>query len=330
MGLGTLAHVLRPIKDRFKPEDHPDLLVGLARSDDAAVFRVSDDVALIQTLDFFPPVVDDPYTWGLIAAVNAMSDVYAMGGEVKLALNIAAWPDDLDPDLLAEVFRGGADAVAEAGGVIAGGHTVFDKEPKYGLSVTGMVHPAAIITKGGAQPGDILLLTKPLGTGILMTAAKQQLAGAEAALEGAVASMRRLNRHAAHLARAAGVHAMTDVTGFAITGHAAEMAEQARVSFVLDRGALPELPEARRFASEGAVTGGASRNREQLGDRIQLPADLDDGTGHLLFDPQTSGGLLIAVPEAEAEPLRARIAEVEGGCWVVGRVQAGPAVVVVR
>jgi selenide,water dikinase len=330
MGLGTLAHVLRPIHERFKPEDHPDLLVGLARSDDAAVFRVSDDLALIQTLDFFPPVVDDPYTYGYIAAVNAMSDVYAMGGEVRLALNIAAWPEDLDPDLLAEVFRGGADAVAEAGGVIAGGHTVFDKEPKYGLSVTGMVHPAAIITKGGAKAGDVLLLTKPLGTGILMTAAKQQLAGAEAALEAAVASMRRLNRHAAHLARAAGVHAMTDVTGFALTGHAAEMAEQAAATFILDAGALPELPEARRYAAEGAVTGGANRNREQLGERVRLPANLDEATGHLLYDPQTSGGLLIAVPAAQAEDLRARIAAVEGGCWIIGRVEAGSGIVVVQ
>jgi selenide, water dikinase len=330
MGLGTLAQVLRPIHERFKPEDHPDLLVGLTRSDDAAVFRVSDDLAIIQTLDFFPPVVDDPYTYGVIAAVNAMSDVYAMGGEVRLALNIAAWPDDLDPALLAEVFRGGADAVAEAGGVIAGGHTVFDKEPKYGLSVTGMVHPAAIITKGGAQPGDVLLLTKPLGTGILMTAAKQQLAGAEAALEGAVTSMRRLNRHAAHLARAAGVHAMTDVTGFALVGHAAEMAEQAGVTFVLEGRAVPELSQARRFAEEGALTGGASRNREQLGDRVRLPAGLDELTGHLLYDPQTSGGLLIAVPAAEAEALRARIAAVEGDCWIVGHVAAGPGIVVVR
>ncbi len=330
MGLGTLAHVLRPIKERFRPEDHPDLLVGLARSDDAAVFRVSDDLALIQTLDFFPPVVDDPYTYGVIAAANAMSDVYAMGGEVRLALNIAAWPDDLDPNLLAEVFRGGADAVAEAGGVIAGGHTVFDKEPKYGLSVTGVIHPEAILTKGGAQPGDVLLLTKALGTGILMTAAKQQREGSDAALEAAVASMRRLNRHASHLARAAGVHAMTDVTGFAIVGHAAEMAEQSDATFVLDAGALPELPGARAFAAAGAVTGGASRNREQLGDRVRLPDGLDEETGHLLYDPQTSGGLLIALPAAEARTLRDAIAEVEGGCWMVGHVEAGPPIVEVR
>jgi len=330
MGLGTLAQVLRPLHDRFPPEEHPDLLVGLARSDDAAVFRVTDDIALIQTLDFFPPVVDDPYTYGQIAAANAMSDVYAMGGEVRLALNIAAWPDDLDPMLLSEVFRGGADKVAEAGGVIAGGHTVFDKEPKYGLSVTGMVHPSAILTKGGAMPGDALLLTKPLGTGILMTAAKQQLAGAEDALTVAVEAMRRLNRHAPHLAREAGVRAMTDVTGFAIVGHAAEMAEAASATFVIEAASLPELPEARRFAAEGALTGGASRNREQLGDRVRLPAGLDATLDHLLYDPQTSGGLLIAVPAAAAEALRARIESVEGGCWIVGHVEAGAPIVEVR
>jgi selenide,water dikinase len=330
MGLGTLAQVLRPLHDRFPPEEHPDLLVGLARSDDAAVYRVTDDIALIQTLDFFPPVVDDPYTYGQIAAANAMSDVYAMGGEVRLALNIAAWPDDLDPMMLAEVFRGGADKVAEAGGVIAGGHTLLDPEPKYGLSVTGIVHPLAVLTKGGALSGDALLLTKPLGTGILMTAAKQQLAGAEEALGPAVESMRRLNRHGAHLAREAGVHAMTDVTGFAIVGHAAEMAEQSDATFVIEAALLPELPQARRFAAEGALTGGAGRNRDQLGDRVRLPAGLDETLGHLLYDPQTSGGLLIAVPAAAAEALRARIESVEGGCWIVGHVEAGSPIVEVR
>ena len=330
MGLGTLAQVLRPIHDRFPPHEYPDLLVGLERSDDAAVFRVTDEIALIQTLDFFPPVVDDPYLYGQIAAANALSDVYAMGGEVRLALNIAAWPEDLDPALLSEVFRGGADKVAEAGGVIAGGHTVFDQEPKYGLSVTGIVHPGAILTKGGAQPGDALLLTKPLGTGILMTAAKQQRAGAEDALVAAIEVMRRLNRHPAHLARAAAVNAMTDVTGFAIVGHAAEMAEQAGATFVLEAAALPELPEARRFAAEGAVTGGASRNREQLGERVLLPAGLEGTLDDLLFDPQTSGGLLIAIPAERAKALRAEIEAIEGGCWVVGHVEAGPGIVDVR
>ena len=330
MGLGTLAQVLRPLRDMFDPQDHPNLLVGLARSDDAAVYRISDDVALIQTLDFFPPVVDDPYTYGQIAAANAMSDVYAMGGEVVLALNIAAFPDDLDPAILAEIFRGGGDKIAEGGGVIAGGHTVFDVEPKYGLSVTGMIHPDAVITKGGAQPGDALLLTKAIGTGILMTAAKQQLDGAEQALEAAVQSMVRLNRHVAHLARAAGVHAMTDVTGFALVGHAAEMAEQADATFVIEASALPELPEARRFAAAGAITGGAGRNREQLGDRVRLPDGLDQWTAELLYDPQTSGGLLIAVPQEQAQAFRASIAEQGEPCAVVGRIEAGAPIVEVR
>ena len=327
MGLGTLAQVLRPIQERFRPADHPQLLVGLSKADDAAVFKISDDLALIQTLDFFPPVVDDPYTYGEIAAANAMSDVYAMGGEVRLALNIAAFPDDLDPSLLAEIFRGGADKVHEAGGVIAGGHTIIDREPKYGLSVMGFVHPDAIVRRGGARPGDALLLTKPLGTGILLTAAKQLLPGHEAGLEAALESMRRLNQHGAHLARAGGVHAMTDVTGFGLAGHAAEMAEQSEVTLVIEADALPELPDARRFAREGAVTGGGGRNIEQLGQRVSLPEGFDESLRDLLYDPQTSGGLLIAVPHDGAEMLRTEIAEREGGCWRIGSVHVGPPLV---
>ena len=330
MGLGTLAQVLRPLHERFVPDDYPELLVGLERSDDAAVYQVSEDLALIQTLDFFPPVVDDPYTYGQIAAANAMSDVYAMGGEVRLALNIAAFPEDLDPAILSEIFRGGADKVYEAGGVIAGGHTVFDEEPKYGLSVMGFVHPGAIMRKGGAQPGDVLLLTKAVGTGILMTAAKQQLAGSEAGLEAAVESMRRLNQHVAHLARAAEVQTMTDVTGFGLLGHAAEVAAQSDATIVIDAQAVPELPDARRFAAEGALTGGASRNIEQLGDRIVLPPNLDEATHALLYDPQTSGGLLIAGPEAHADALCAAISVHEGSCWRIGEVEAGPGTVRVR
>ncbi|MEE8422559.1 MAG: selenide, water dikinase SelD [Dehalococcoidia bacterium] len=330
MGLATLAQVLRPIEERFAPQDYPELLVGLERSDDAAVYRVNDELALIQTLDFFPPVVDDPYLYGQVAAANAMSDVYAMGGEVKLALNIAAFPEDLDPELLAEIFRGGADKVHEAGGVIAGGHTLFDEEPKYGLSVMGFVHPGAIMRKGGAQPGDALLLTKPLGTGIIMTAAKQQREGADAALDAAVESMIRLNRHGAHLARAAGVHAMTDVTGFGLLGHAAEVATQSEATLVIDAAEVPELPQARHFAREGALTGGAERNIEQLGDRVQLPEGIDGETHALLYDPQTSGGLLISLPADAADSLCAAIAEQEGGCWRIGEVEAGPPVVRVR
>ena len=322
--------MLRPLQERFPPADYPDLLVGLARSDDAAVFRISDELAIIQTLDFFPPVVDDPYTYGQIAAANAMSDVYAMGGEVRLALNIAAFPDDLDPAILSEIFRGGADKVAEAGGVIAGGHTIIDKEPKYGLSVMGVVHPRAILRKGGALPGDALLLTKPLGTGVLLTAAKQLRPGHEAGLAAAVAAMSRLNRHAAHLARAAAVHALTDVTGFGLAGHAAEMAEGSGATLVLELAALPLLADARRFAAEGATTGGGARNREQLGDRVRVPAGAADALVDLLYDPQTSGGLLMALPVDRADALAAAIAAQEGGCWRIGHVEAGPAVVEVR
>lgn len=330
MGLATLAQVLRPIQERFQPQDYPDLLVGLTHADDAAVFRLTDDIAVIQTLDFFPPVVDDPYTYGQIAAANALSDVYAMGGEVRLALNIAAFPEDLDPAILAEIFRGGADKVHEAGGVIAGGHTVLDTEPKYGLSVMGIVHPAAILTKGGAQPGDRLLLTKPIGTGVVLTAAKEQRAGYESPLAAAIASMSRLNRHASHLARAAGVRSMTDVTGFALLGHAEEMARESGATFVIEAARVPLLPEARRFAHEGATTGGAGRNRAYLESRVRLPAALDESLQHLLYDPQTSGGLLIAAPPAAADALRTGIAETDGGCWDVGVVEAGPGIVEVR
>ena len=322
--------MLRPLQETFAADEHPELLVGLSRPDDAAIYRLSDDLAVIQTLDFFPPVVDDPYDYGRIAAANAMSDVYAMGGEVKLALNIAAFPDDLDPSLLAEIFRGGADAVAEAGGVIAGGHTVIDAEPKYGLSVMGVIHPDAVLRTAGAQPGDALLLTKPLGTGIVMSAAGQQRDGFEEGLEAAVASMIQLNRHAAHLARAAGVHALTDVTGFGLAGHAAEIAGQSDVTLALDLGALPLLPGAERFAALGCATGGGARNRDGLGDRVRIEGDPSEALIDLLYDPQTSGGLLIALPADGAEALRREIEARTGGCWRIGRVEAGPPLVVAR
>jgi selenide, water dikinase len=330
MGLGTLAQVLRPIHDTFNPGDYPDLMVGLDGADDAAVYRIAPDLALIQTLDFFPPVVDDPYTYGAIAAANALSDVYAMGGEVRLALNIAAWPEDLDPAMLSEVFRGGAEKVREAGAVIAGGHTVFDKEPKYGLSVTGVIHPDAVIQKSGAQPGDVLLLTKALGTGILLTAAKQQREGYEGGYEAAVASMLQLSRHPSHLARAHGVHAMTDITGYALVGHAAEVATRSDVTVVIEAARVPLLQDALHFAAAGAVTGGSSRNREQLGDRIRLVDGLDDALVHVLYDPQTSGPLFIAVPPDNAEALRNAIEAEAGGCWIIGHIEAGAPVVDVR
>ena len=302
--------------------------MGLAPSDDAAVYRLSDDLAVIQTLDFFPPVVDDPYIYGQIAAANAMSDVYAMGGEVRLALNIAAFPEDLDPELLAEIVRGGADKVAEAGGVVAGGHTVIDQEPRFGLSVMGVIHPDAVLTTGGAQPGDDLLLTKPLGTGILMSAAGSE--GAEAGFEAAVESMCALNRHPAHLARAAAAHAVTDVTGFGLAGHAAEVAQQSDATLVIDLDALPLLPDAARFAAEGVVTGGGNRNVAHLGDRIRIDGEPDQALVDVFYDPQTSGGLLIALPAADADVLAEAISGGGGGCWRIGHVEEGPPLVVAR
>src|SRR5215468_4353614 len=220
MGPGDLQDVLGGLKEHR----HPDLLVGLGKSDDAAVYQLSDEIAIVETVDFFPPIVDDPYVYGAIAAANAMSDVYAMGGTVLFALNVAGFPREMPKQIVAAVFAGGADKVREAGGIIAGGHTVVDAEPKYGLCVTGRVHPKRVLIKGGLRPGEKLFLSKPLGTGVIATSAKNSVASAEV-LEGAVHSMLRLNRTAAEVAVEAGARGATDVTGFALLGHATEMAE---------------------------------------------------------------------------------------------------------
>ena len=328
-GIATLAQVLAPLQERFRAADFPDLLVGLEGPDDAAVYRISDDLAIVQTVDFFPPVVDDPYTFGAVAAANAMSDVYAMGGDVLFALQVAGFPEDQPPEVLAEIFRGGAAKVAEAGGAIAGGHTLIDAEPKYGLCVTGVVRPDALMRKGGAQPGDVLLLTKPLGTGIVLTAARVDACAPEH-LDAAVDSMLQLNRHASHLARAAGVRTCTDVTGFSLLGHGEEMARASGVRIVIDASNVPALPGALEYARRGHVTGGADRNRRGLEGKVELPGGLPEDVEHLLFDPQTSGGLLIALPADRADALAwalerdgllaARVGRVEegGGVRVVG------------
>jgi selenide,water dikinase len=323
----VLAQVLRPLRELFKPEEHPRLLVGIA--DDAAVYEIDSETAVVQTLDFFPPVVDDPWTFGAIAAANAMSDVYAMGGEVVLALNIAGFPEDFPPEVMGEVFRGGAEKVAEGGGVVAGGHTVIDAEPKYGLSVMGTVHPKKVLSKAGAQPGEALVLTKALGTGLILTAAKREEARA-LDLEAAVASMLRLNRHASHLAREAGASAVTDVTGYGVAGHALEVAERSGVQVVLRAGALPLLPGALDYARAGVDFGGQRRNREQLAERVSLPKELPEEVARVVFDPQTSGGLLIAVPPEKAGPLVSRLRGDGYDAAVVGEVRAGPAQVVVE
>jgi len=319
---------VRPLAESFRPADHPNLLVGLAGPDDAAVWRISDDVAVVQTLDFFPPVVDDPYVFGAVAAANAMSDVYAMGGEVVLALNIVAFPEELPASILTDILRGGADKVAEGGGVVAGGHTLYDKEPKYGLCVMGIVHPERILTKGGARPGDALLLTKALGTGITLTASREEKVAPEH-LEATVESMLLLNRHPSHVAREAGVHAVTDVTGFGLLGHAHELAELSGVAVVLSAGAVPVLPGALEYARRGFLTGGASRNREALAGVVRVDAGVSAELEDVLYDPQTSGGLLMAVPEDRSSWLESRLREDGFSCWRVGHVEEGEGVSVV-
>jgi len=322
MGPETLAQVLRPLQGMFPAHQHPDLLVGLEISDDAAVYKINDEIAVIQTLDFFPPVVDDPYDYGAIAAANSMSDVYAMGGQVSLALNICAFPADLSPDIISEILRGGAEKVAEAGGVLAGGHTMEDREPKYGLTVMGLIHPDRVLTKAGARPGDGLVLTKPLGAGIVTTALKGGVADPNHVAE-AVASMKRLNRDAARMSQKNGVNACTDVTGFGILGHGYEIAEKSgvRLRFHLDR--LPFLSGAMRYAEEWLFPAGTHTNEKFYKRHVEWASGISEELQLLLYTPETSGGLLIAVPSQGLESLTAQFAEAGHPYWVVGEVVQG-------
>ncbi len=314
--------MLRPLT----PHIHPDLLVGLHTADDAAVYRLDGERALVQTLDFFPPVVDDPYDYGRVAAANAMSDVFAMGGEVLLALNVAAFPDNLPLAILTRIFEGGAAMVAQAGGVIAGGHTVSDREPKYGLCVTGIIRPDAIMRKGGARPGDRLLLTKPLGTGVVTTALRSE-AASEHDVAAAVASMATLNQAASRAARNAGARACTDITGFGLVGHAQEMAQAGAIGLRISLDRLPWLPGARAYAEAGYTPGGLDRNRTYFGPQVSLDAGLDPVLLDLVYDPETSGGLLVALPADQVGPF------VEGllpqPCWEIGEVTDGRGVTLV-
>lgn len=327
-GLAMLAEIVGPIARTFDPARFPDLLVGLQGPDDAAVYRLTDDLAIVQTLDFFPPVVDDPYTFGSIAAANAMSDVYAMGGEVLLALNIASFPQDLDPAILSRILLGGAEKVAEAGGVVAGGHTLYDDEPKYGMAVTGTVDPRHVFSKAGARPGDALVLTKPVGTGIVLTAAREDRDD-EGFAAPAAESMMALNRHAAHVAREAEAHALTDVTGFGVLGHAREMAARGNVRLVIQAARVPLLPGALKYALAGIVTGGAGRNRAGLAGHVEIDSGVTEAMQRLLFDPQTSGGLLMALDPAAAEAVVRRLHDNGRPGAIIGRVEAGEGVRVV-
>jgi selenide,water dikinase len=312
----------------FPAAAYPELLVGLSAADDAAVYRLNESQAVILTIDFFTPIVDDPYDYGAIAAANAMSDVYAMGGEVLFALNIAAFPNDLPASVIAEILRGGAEKVREAGGVIAGGHTIQDAEPKYGLVVFGLTHPDQIMIKGGARPGDKLVLTKPLGTGVITTALKRDLADTDH-IAAAVMSMARLNREAAQAARSVGVRGVTDVTGFGLLGHAVEMAEASGVRLRFEYGKIPWLPGAQHYARMGCFPGGASNNRGYYARHVDVSATLEEPDLMLLYDPQTSGGLLMAVPMAHLDRLLSECEEFHQPVWVIGQVIEGRGVEIV-
>ena len=320
MGPGALTQILSALR----LPAHPALLVGPAASDDAVVYRLDEHTALVQTVDFFPPIVDDPYTYGAIAAANALSDVYAMGGRPILALAIAGFPETLEPEVMSAILQGGADKVAEAGAVVGGGHTVVDQEPKYGLCVTGLIDPARVTTRSGAQPGDILLLTKPIGTGLVTTALKRRAVD-PAHLEAAVTSMLLLNRHAAELARHVEVHAATDITGFGLLGHAAEMARQSGVGLRIAAGRVPLLPGALTYAEARIAPGGLTRNMEFVArdGYTQYTAGVSEAYRLLLNDPQTSGGLLFALPPSAAADMQRLCAAAGQGCWPVGEVFAG-------
>jgi len=305
----------------FAPADSENLLVGLSPADDAAVYRLDDERALIFTTDFFPAMVDDPAVFGAVAAVNALNDVFAMGGKPLLALSVAAFPEELPIESVRAVFDAAAAKVEEAGALLAGGHTIRDDEPKYGLAVVGTVHPEAIWRKNGARPGDVLYLTKPLGTGLVLTGVRKKVLGEEE-LQAAVATMMELNDRAAETVRPFEPSAVTDVTGFGLFGHAHEMAERSGVCIVLDPASFPALPGALAVARRGLRTGGDLRNREFVAGAARIEG-LPEELGTLGFDPQTAGGLLISLPAEKGAVLEAAFADAGLPLARIGQVVEG-------
>lgn len=324
--------------------EYENVLVGLSEPDDGAVYQLDDTRALIKTTDFFTPIVDDPWTYGAVAAANSMSDVYAMGGEVILCLNIAGFPEDLAPDIISQIIAGGAAKVQDAGGVIAGGHTVTNPEPFYGLSVTGMVHPENVIRKGGARPGDQLYLTKPLGTGIVTTAAKltgeaenrahrmtRRAQGKPdldpAHLEAAISSMARLNKAGAQAAQLAKARGGSDITGFGLLGHGSEIAvasgQNAGATLRIDADKVPALPGVWEYIEAGYLTRGSQRNPDHFGQHVQIAANVTPAQRTLLWEAETSGGLLLSVPADEVQTFESACAERDQSYWHIGDVIAG-------
>jgi selenide,water dikinase len=316
VGAGVLAQLLGDLKVLRDP----NLLVGFDKSDDASVYKVTDDLAIVQTIDFFPPIHDDPYTFGQIAAANALSDVYAMGGEPKLALNVMAVPRDMPSEAVHELLRGGYEKAYEAGVLITGGHSILDDEPKYGLSVTGFVHPDRVLTNSGARPGDVLLLTKPLGIGILTTAAKVDMASPEA-MSLAVKLMTTLNKGARDAMVNYRVHACTDVTGFSLMGHGLEMAQGSGVELHVSVDAVDLIGEAVELARIGILPEGMYRNRTFAESWVD-PGGVELARQDVLYDPQTSGGLLIAVDSADADALLAELKTAVPSAQRIGTVEA--------
>jgi selenide,water dikinase len=321
----ALAQVLRPLHNLFNSDSHPELLVGLGMADDAAVYKLNDEQAIITTTDFFTPIVDDPYDYGAIAAANSMSDVYAMGGEVLFALNVSAFPATLEPAIITEILRGGAEKVIEAGAVIAGGHTVTDDEPKYGLAAIGLVHPNRVLTKGGAKPGDVLVLTKPLGTGTISTALKRGIADLQFVAP-MVAQMKQLNRQAAQAAQiTGGIKTATDITGFGLLGHGMEMAQASGCKFIIETNQVPLLNGATIYAADFVFPGGTSNNKMYFEKDVIFAPTIPEDKQWLLWDTQTSGGLLLAIPPERLDDFFS--ACINNGksqpAWVIGQVTAG-------
>lgn len=317
-----MAQVLQPFKELFSSHNYPNLLVGLDVSDDAAVYQIDKQTALIFTLDFFTPVVDNPYDYGRIAAANAMSDIYAMGGNVLLALNICAFPENMPEQITRDILTGGIDKVKEAGGVIAGGHSIIDKEPKYGLSVLGKIHPDKILTKSKAKAGDIIILTKPIGTGLITTAAKVDLAE-EKHLEAAVKSMSRLNKNASALIQKTGVNGCTDITGYALLGHSFEMAEKSNVRFSLHLEKIPFFEGTYKYADECLFPAGAYNNKNYFKEYINFDDKINEDQRMILYTPETSGGLLFTLPEEKLDILKEYFSKEDEPYWIIGEVIQG-------
>lgn len=315
VGAGTLSRMLEGFQTHFDER----LLVGYDKSDDASVFKLDEEIALVQTLDFFPPIVDDPFLFGQIAATNALSDVYAMGGEPRLALNILCLKDSMDSETVQEILRGGYAKAYEANTIITGGHTIHGAEPLYGLSVSGFVHPQKVLTNSGAKPGDVLILTKPLGIGILTTAAKADLVE-DTILNRIYTQMTVLNKTAAHIMRKYDVHSCTDVTGFSLMGHSFEMAQGSECTIHLDVTSIPYHPEAYEFAEMGFIPAGAYRNRQFAEKGVYAPESISRAMQDILYDPQTSGGLLIAVSEKDAAKLHHELTESGVAASIVGHI----------